>query len=108
MFELKKVAYFWYAKTAAFGIGGRFQAKIWHFWFPIQNLGSELLVFLETKLYLWLNMWEVNKKNVFFGLTTAYPCSVTHPCPNVFQKNDDDDEADNDDVLLIMMMMMCC
>ena len=42
-------------------------------------------------------MWDENKKNVFFGLTTAYPCSVTHPCPNVFQKNDDDDEADDDD-----------
>ena len=40
-----KVASFWYAKTAAFGIGGRFQAKIWHFWCPIQNLGSELVFF---------------------------------------------------------------
>ena len=50
-----KVASFWYAKTAAFGIGGHFQAKIWHFWWPIQNLGSELFLFFLNKVVPLVN-----------------------------------------------------
>ena len=103
------MASFWYAKTAAFGIGGHFQAKIWHFWWPIQNLGSELFVFFLNKvvpLVKCVNVWDEYKKNVFFGLTTAYPCSVTHPCPNVFQKMMMMTRLMMMMVLLMMMMMM--
>ena len=51
-------------------------------------------------------MWDENKKNVFFGLTTAYPCSVTLPCPNVFQKMMMMTRLMMMMVLLMMMMMM--